>query len=150
MIQGFKEILLPFDFSAQSARAAEYAEWVARLSGARVHLAHVIANPADALYEPQQEPNWVLVEHAKKKAASLLETAAQESFPTGCPCEVHVAVGDPYQKLMELARRIKPDLIVMSTHGRGGVAHLVIGSVAEKVIRHAPCPVFVIRQREIK
>lgn len=150
MIQGFKEILLPFDFSVQSTRAAEYAAWVAGLTGARVHLAHVIANPADALYEPQQEPHWVLVEHAKKKAAALLEKAAQECLPPECARAFHVSVGDPYQKLMEIARLIKPDLIVMSTHGRGSVAHLVIGSVAEKVIRHAPCPVFVVRQRETK
>ena len=150
MIDGFKRIMLPMDFSEHSHRAAEFAEWIVRVSKATVHLVHVIANPADPVYEPQEEPHWAMLEHAQKKALALLEAAAAAYLPPGCPRQFHVTVGDPYEKLIEVAQEIKPDLIVMSTHGRGGVAHLVIGSVAEKMVRYAPCPVFVVRRRTVE
>jgi nucleotide-binding universal stress UspA family protein len=146
MIDGFKRIMLPVDFSRHSDRAAEYAVWAARVSKATVHLVHVISNPADAIYEPEEQPHWVMVTHAQEKAMALLEQLGRRCLPPDCPREMHVLVGDPYEKLIEIARSLTPDLIVMSTHGRGGVAHLVMGSVAEKVVRHAPCPVLVVRR----
>ncbi len=147
MIDGFKRLMLPMDFSEHSDRAAEYAEWVARVSKAAVHLVHVIVNPADAVYEPQEEPHGAMVAHAQKQALARLQASARAYLPPSCVPQFHVAVGDPYEQLIEVARKIQPDLIVMSTHGRGGVAHLMIGSVAEKIVRHAPCPVFVVRRR---
>ena len=147
MVSGFKRIMLPIDFSSHCDRAAEYAAWFARASqGTTVHLVHVVANPADPIYQPEQVRHWDMVEHSEKQAQALLEAAAQQCLPPECPRECHVLQGDPYAKLMEASRRIQADLIVMSTHGRGGVAHLVIGSVAEKTVRHAPCPVFVVRR----
>jgi len=147
MIDGFKHIMLPVDFSAHSDRAMEYAAWLAHVCHATVHLVHIVANPADAMYEPADAPHWVLVEHAQQKATTRLEQAVRTAFPTDGPHRTHVAVGDPYEKLMEVAREIPADLIVMSTHGRGGVAHLVMGSVAEKIVRHAQCPVLVVRRQ---
>ena len=146
MVEAFKRIMLPVDFSAHCDRAAEYAVWFASTPGATLHLVHVIVNPADGLYDPAGVSNWELVDHAERKAHSLLESAAQRCLPPNCPREYHVLHGEPHDKLMEAAKRIQPDLIVMSTHGRGGVAHLLIGSVAEKVVRNAPCPVFVVRR----
>jgi len=147
MIEGFKHIMLPVDFSAHSDRAMEYAAWLAHVCRATVHLVHIVANPADAMYEPADAPHWVLVEHAQQTATARLEQAARTAFAAENPHRLHVGVGDPYEKLMDIARGIPADLIVMSTHGRGGVAHLVMGSVAEKIVRHAPCPVFVVRRR---
>jgi len=147
MFDGFKRIMLPVDFSEHYDRAAEYAAWVARVSKAMVHLVHVVSNPADAVYEPEEQPHWVMVAHAQEKATVLLEQAGKRCLPPDCPCEVHVLVGEPYEKLVEIARTLRPDLIVMSTHGRGGVAHLVMGSVAEKIVQHAPCPVLVVRRK---
>jgi nucleotide-binding universal stress UspA family protein len=144
MANGFKRIMLPVDFSEHCDRAAKHASWFARVSHGTIHLVHVIANPADPLYEPQEVPNWVMVEHSEKKARALLDKASQQCLPADCPREYHILHGDPYEKLMEVANQIDPDLIVMSTHGRGGVAHLVIGSVTEKIVRHATCPVFII------
>ncbi|HVN86186.1 MAG TPA: universal stress protein [Candidatus Binatia bacterium] len=146
MVDGFKRIMLPVDFSEHCDRAAEHAAWFARISGGTVHLVHVITNPADPLYQPQEVPHWVMVEHSEEKARALLADAAQRCLPADCPHECHVLQGDPHDKLLEAAKRIEPDLIVMSTHGRGGVAHLVIGSVTEKMVRHSPCPVFVIHR----
>jgi len=150
MIDGFKDILLPMDFSEQGDRASQYADWFVRVCGATVHLAHVIVNPADPIYELEDQLNWIMVEAAKEKAVNLLQEAADRLLPAGCSRQFHVAVGDPFGKLMEIAQTIKADLIVMSTRGRGGVAHLMLGSVAAKTIRFAPCPVFVVRQRVLE
>ena len=146
MVDGFRCIMLPVDFSLHCDRAAAFAAWFAQVSHGTVHLVHVISNPADPLYEPEEVPHWVMVEHAEKKAKAIIEATAAQCLPSQCPRECHVVHGEPYEKLLEVAQRIDPDLIVMSTHGRGGVAHLVIGSVAEKIVRHAPCPVFVVRR----
>jgi universal stress protein A len=141
----FKRILLPTDFSEHCDHAMEYAAWFARQSGATIHLVHVVGNPADPLYEPQEVPHWVLVEHSEQKAREMLQRTAQACLPVETARECHLLVGDPYEKLLEAAAGIQPDVIVMSSHGRSGLTHLVIGRVAEKMVRHAPCPVFIVR-----
>lgn len=146
MATTFRRIMLPVDFSVHCDSAAAYATWFARTCRATVHLVHVIANPLDPIYEPKEAVRWLLVEHSEKQADALLRAAAERSVPRDCRRELHIFHGDPYEKLIQAAKQIQPDVIVMSTHGRGGVAHLLIGSVAEKVVRHAPCPVFVIRR----
>jgi nucleotide-binding universal stress UspA family protein len=145
MVDGFKRIMLPLDFSRHCNHAAQYATWFARISQSAVHLVHIIANPADPLYEPQAVPYWDMVQHSEQKAREWIDAAAQRYVPPQCLREYHLLQGDPFEKLMEVARRIEPDLIVMSTHGRSGLVHVVMGSVAEKIVRHAPCPVFVAR-----
>lgn len=147
MTEGFHRIMLPIDFSTHCDRAADYASWFARMSKGTVHLVHVIVNPADAVYEPEEVPNWVMVDHAEKKAKEMIDAFAQKCLAADTPREIHIEHGDPYEKLIETAKHIQPDLIVMATHGRGGVAHLVIGSVAEKMVRHAQCPVFVVNRK---
>jgi len=146
MVEGFRRIMLPIDFSEHCDRAAEYAAWFARGADATIHLVHIVTNPADPIYEPGEVSYWDMVEHSEQKARTFLEAAVKRCLPAGCRTELHVAQGDPYEKLMEIAARIEPDVIIMSTHGRGGVKHLVIGSVAEKTVRQAPCPVFVVRR----
>jgi nucleotide-binding universal stress UspA family protein len=146
MIDGFKCIMLPIDFSENCDRAAEYAAWFARATGAPVHLVHVIANPADPIYEPGEVVHWDLVPHAEKRACELMEAAGRRCLPADCQREYHVFDGDPYEKLVTLIESIHPDLIVMSSHGRSSLAHLLIGGVTEKLVRHAPCPVFVVRR----
>ena len=148
MVEGFKCIMLPVDFSEHCDRAAEYAAWFARACGATIHVVHVIVNPADPIYEPAAVVHWDLIEHSEKKARALLEATAARCLPADSAREFHVVEGDPYEKLREAVDEIKPDLIVMSSHGRGGIAHLLIGSVSEKMVRHAPCPVFVVRRTE--
>jgi len=150
MIDGFRRIFLPVDFSEQGETALEYAQWFAHTCDATFHLAHVVSNPADPLYEAGDQVHWVMVEKAKEKAAAMLEEVGAKYFPATCAREIYVPIGDPFAKLMELAREIGADLVVMATRGRGGVAHLVLGSVAAKVIRHAPCPVLVVRQRAVE
>ena len=146
MIDGFKCIMLPIDFSEHCERAAQYAAWFARMSGAPVHVVHVIANPIDPIYEPGEVVHWDLVTHAEKKARALLEATVQRCLPPDCAVQYHVFEGDPFTKLIAAVETIHPDLIVMSSLGRSSIGHLLVGSVTEKMVRHAPCPVFVVRR----
>lgn len=142
---GYKQILLPIDFSDHCTRAAAQAAWLAGRSGGIIHLAHVVANPLDPLYEPDAVEHWVVVEHANARARQLLEGFATTCLPVATPRELHVLGGDPYAKLIDLAHTLATDLIIVSTHGRTNLAHLVMGSVAERIARHAECPVLLVR-----
>jgi nucleotide-binding universal stress UspA family protein len=142
---GYKRILLPIDFSDHCMPAAMQAAWMAAQSGGVVHLAHVVVNPLDPIYEPEAVEHWVVVEHATAKARTLLEGVAATCLPADTPRELHILGGDPYAKLIDLAHVMAAELVVMSTHGSSNLAHLVMGSVAEKVARHATCPVLLVR-----
>ena len=77
---------------------------------------------------------------------ALLEQTRDKRLDGYAKCEILIEIGDPYEQLLAIASHHRADLIVISTHGRTGLEHLVMGSVAEKIIRHAPCPVFVVRR----
>jgi len=96
------------------------------------------------LYTPEEVAQWDLVGHAERRAKALLEAAAQRYLPPGCKWEAHVFVGNPHERLLRAAQTLRPDVIVMATHGSSGVAHLVIGSVTEKMVRHSRFPIFVV------
>ncbi|MCX8073783.1 MAG: universal stress protein [Candidatus Binatia bacterium] len=140
----FERILLPVDFSSECDVAAHHAAWFAQTTGGTVHLVHVIVNPLDDLYDTHALPPLQVVDAAEAKALSLLRAVAERCLPASVTRVLHIRHGDPYEKLRAVADEIHPDLIVLSTRGRGGIAHLVIGSVAEKIVRHALCPLFVV------
>jgi nucleotide-binding universal stress UspA family protein len=83
-----------------------------------------------------------MLEHAAKRLAEWRRTL------TGLTVKANVRSGTPYYEIVRAAEETNTDLIVLSTHGRTGLAHVFIGSNAERVVRHAPCPVLVVRQRE--
>lgn len=143
-LDGYKHILLPIDFAEHCDRTAAHAVWLARQSGGTLHLAHVVENPLDPIYTPNDVPHWVVVDHANDKARELLEQTAASCVPAELPRQLHILGGDPADKLVELADKLKVDLIVMSTHGTG-LAHLLIGDIAEDVSHHAHCPVLLVR-----
>jgi nucleotide-binding universal stress UspA family protein len=136
-----KIILHPTDFSEQSAHAFPLACALGRDYGARIVVAHVftlqtrgsLAN-GPALIDP-------LVAEAELRAR--LE-GVRPSDPS-IAVEHCLCVGDPAAEIVALAREAKADLIVMGTHGRAGVGRLLLGSVAEAVLRHAPCPVLTLK-----
>jgi nucleotide-binding universal stress UspA family protein len=143
MLAQFKTILCPTDFSEESYHAIEYGESFAKLADGTLLLAHILHNPTSELFHPE---GYVLsFEQAKQHAQSLLEElrAKRISYPK---CELYVGLGDPYEQLMALATQRNVDLVVVATHGRSAIEDLVLGSVAEKLIRHSPCPVFVVRR----
>jgi universal stress protein A len=132
-------ILAPTDFSAPANRAITAAFELAQTFGADLSLLHVIAVPVYAIEVAL--PLAELEQDARRALARLLPEAAA----AGVAVTRLVDMGVPFQKILETARAEQADLIVMSTHGRTGLGHLVLGSVAERVVRLAPCPVLTIR-----
>ncbi len=146
---GFRKIMCPIDFSPSSRDALQKAAELARESHAPLVLAHVWepgtwATGGEFALAPGVIQDMVDAEEAElaKWRAEAKELGAKEiaaKFLTGAAWDqiVRAAEADP-----------EIDLIVMGTHGRTGVKHVLLGSVAEKVVRHAPCPVLVVRARE--
>lgn len=140
-------IVVPVDFSAHADRAIEYAVTLATHFGACVELFHVVEDPFGAggwgseVYMSDLEG---LRERALEEARVRLETR-RASIPAG-PFSVvtTVRMGHVAQTIVDYATNARADLIVMGTHGRTGLAHFIIGSVAERVVRLAPCPVLTV------
>jgi nucleotide-binding universal stress UspA family protein len=141
-----KRILIPLDFGEPARHALEHAGAIAERFEASLDLLHVVPNPylddPAGLYLPLP-PTYLneLVNDAQKRLGSALATADQERFNA----RIIVKVGDPVVQIVEYAQVEPIDLIVMGTHGRSGAAHLFLGSVAERVVRTAPCPVLTVR-----
>jgi nucleotide-binding universal stress UspA family protein len=139
-----RRILAPTDFSEPSKQAIAYALELAQTFGATLVLLHVVELPPYPIEGlPPSQLGGTLLEDLEQQATSdLAQVLANEA-------EVkvvrRVVVGIPYRKIVVVAADEKVDLIVMATHGRTGFNHLFVGSVAEKVVRTAPCPVLTIR-----
>ena len=144
MARKFKEVVCPLDFSADSLVALDYAADFAKQNEGQLILLHVVDNPLTDLYGPRGQNFYAEVEHALEKSKELLADAAR-THATDVPCEIVVKRGNPYEEILDLATSQQMDVVVMSTHGRTGPQRLIIGSVAEKVVRSAPCPVLTVR-----
>ena len=135
------KILVPIDFSPGSNAAMEMAASLARDSGATVILAHVEVIPLSAaggefLYAIPEPPTEELL-------AKLNDCVLPDS---NIPVERRLLAGDPADAIIRLAESENADMIVMGTHGRRGLTRLLMGSVAEAVVRTAPCPVLTVKQ----
>lgn len=147
-----QKILCPTDLSDECRPALAMAcEWAKRF-GAELHLLHVIAGlstPYPYLGPPFNEAAaWETM--IRQKAHAALETWP---LPEGCESLKVVRemrTGSPIAHIMDYAKTTGIDLIVMGTHGRSGLSHLLLGSVAENVVRRAPCSVLTVRPREAK
>ncbi|MBI3466193.1 MAG: universal stress protein [Planctomycetes bacterium] len=135
---GFTSILHPTDFSEASRLACAKAVELARQCGAKLTILHAYANPLAV------EGLWQLPDPRPELEDAMSLVAADEA---AVQIERVLRVGAPAEAIVEFAKRHNCDLIVMGTHGRSGLQHLLVGSVAEKVIRLAPCPVMVVRER---
>ncbi|UJR85860.1 universal stress protein [Sandaracinus amylolyticus] len=139
-------ILCPVDFSASSEVAARFAASIARDLGAEVHLAHVVPLPMPAMpvpeigLAPQEMMGPPLPQMQREASASLRQLATQLCLEP----HVHVVTGTAAREIVKLAQSIGAGMIVMGTHGRTGLAHLLLGSTAERVVRTAPIPVLVV------
>jgi len=144
-----RHLLVPTDFSEGSKQAFAYALEVARTCGAKLTLLHVVELPS--YLTDGHTPAHVttaLRDHMQGSAQQQLARLLPEG--AGTPVEIarQVAVGVPHQKILEIAAAEQVDWIVMATHGRTGLSHLVMGSVAERVVRKASCPVLTVRAPE--
>jgi universal stress protein A len=145
-----KKILVPVDFSGESKNALLYASGFARQFGASITLLHLvepIVYPSDVGYGPVvvQIPN----NRAIKKAKARLSGLGKNQVDGKLLAEMAVLTGSPWFEITEAAKALEIDLIVIGTHGYTGLDHVLMGSTAEKVVRHAPCPVFAVRKRSM-
>ena len=143
LLIGVKNILLPTDFSERSADALAYAQNIAELTGAKVTLMNVVQPVAVPL-----PLTSFAIENDRLTAATdkrLKELAAEHGIAPKLLDRVVVSEGAPWNEIVRAARNLKCDLIVIATQGHTGVAHAFLGSTAERVIRHADCPVLVVR-----
>jgi len=139
------KILLATDFSEASTPAADYAQSLAQMAGADLHVLHVI----NELDEPQRvmipaEAFQTLKKELETQAVRELESFCQQ-VSSGIPTTPHAVIGHPFQKILEVSKEVSADLIVMGTHGRTGLEHVIVGSTAERVIRHSTIPVLSVR-----
>ncbi len=134
-------ILAPFDFSETATRAVAQAFELAALQGGKVHLLHAYNVPAFPDGLAVGVDIVTPVEQAAKKALAV-ESDKYASRPEFGG--VILEMGDAREVILRHAQSLPADLIVMGTHGRTGFQHLLLGSVAERVVRGAPCPVLVV------
>jgi nucleotide-binding universal stress UspA family protein len=139
-------ILAATDFSEHADHALDYAVELAAQLGARVHLVHAISIPPIGLPEATVVDGVPLIERVTAEAEEALEVRAAR-YRDRTELDVHLDVGDPREVVDQIAKRIGADLIVMGTHGRRGVKRVLLGSVAEAIVRTAPCPVLTIRPK---
>ena len=143
-----KRILVAVDFSPHASKALDCAIELGKRFGAELHLLHCYqTNPIGVL--PYQVASPVSFEREIVEAAQrhLAEWGAKVSGE-GLQIEEHVTPRVPSEAIVELAREIAADLIVMGTRGQGGLSHVLLGSVAERTLRTAPCPVLTVHAEQ--
>ncbi len=142
------KILCAVDFSEYSLEALKYATHLTLKENASLYLVHIVDSRVYDYGGPIYEPEPVAMESMVDRESmgrvkgKLLETVSNEIKDN---VEAIVTVGVPFVEIIKAAKDHDIDLIVVGTHGRSGIAHMLIGSVAEKVVRKAPCPVLTVK-----
>jgi nucleotide-binding universal stress UspA family protein len=142
----FRKILVPHDFSDHATRALRVATDLAAEHRGRLLVLHAITpfNPVSA-FPAAEEMVWLpppdLIAQERRRLEALVGRVTGRR--RGVKADVRVVIGDPHQQIVDAARGAT--LVVMATEGRTGLSHLLIGSVAEKVVRHSPAPVLTLR-----
>jgi nucleotide-binding universal stress UspA family protein len=160
----FKKILCPVDLSEFSLEALRLAVKIAESSDATLDILHVIHNPFDEIYlteitqtnpamietyaeEPQRRAK--MLKATEEHSEVLLKQFCHDAVKQWPKVRYHVRNGDPFERILDSTEDFLTDLVVLATHGRTGIKRLVIGNVAEKVVRHAPCPVLSVKPKSI-
>lgn len=147
-----KKILVPVDFSETSLNALDHAVALAKVYGAEVtvlnvvEMLHSVANPMSLEYNPIMNEVAINKEIAEKAHASLIELAKNVEEKEQLNIDIKTEIGVTHDVIMETAKNIHADIIVMGTHGASGIQEVLVGSNASKVVRDANCPVLTIRK----
>ena len=136
----FDKILCPVAFDRNSVEAVKFAYELAEPKASTLYLLHVVSVPT--METIVFEPNPILTEGI---AGRELEKLARQHLPSNFSYRIILRTGDPAGSIIAVAEELPADLIVMPTHGHQGIAHLIVGSVAERVVREAKRPVLTIR-----
>ncbi len=148
-VVSLKKILVPQDFSEYSLHAMKYAVTFAELFKSELLILHIvepIVYPADFSFGQVSIP--AMEEEIRKHSEEQLNELVQKEIPPTVKATPLIRVGKPFIEIVEVAKTESADLIVISSHGRTGMDHVLFGSTADKVVRKAPCPVLTIRPHE--
>ena len=141
------KIMAPADFSAHSEEAVRYACGLAERLGAELHLLHILSDVLpggpDPLLMPVMPPEYY--SESEDRAEQSLCRLLDPKWGTPRAVVTEVRWGSPVESIVSYAADHRVDLIVIATHGRTGLSHVLLGSVAERIVREAPCPVLTIR-----
>lgn len=147
-IMKIKKILCPVDFSAPCNLAVKYAKELALLFNSTLHLLHVVEHlHGNEHYMILQITPQEIAEKMKKEAEERLHSVAKKikKVPR---IKTEVCEGRAFVEIIKTARKDNIDLIIMGSHGRTGLSHVLIGSVAERVVRKAHCPVLIVKDKD--
>jgi len=142
LVLPLKRILVPVDFSKTSMKAMRYAVPVAKQCGAKLVLLHVVEYPG---FAPELDYVGFDTESMRQRLKQQLREFARRTVPGEIQTDVQVECGVGFDIITAFAKKKRADLIVLTTHGYTGFKHILLGSTAERVVRHAPCPVLVVR-----
>jgi nucleotide-binding universal stress UspA family protein len=165
MMMNIDKILVPVDYSDDSYQALQWGASLAEKYGAHLLLLHVIPSaveevcpqgarslsPAPYYYEVPAPGVWIrhpLLLEFEEEAQAELHEFARKALKEAVSVQVRVAAGKPAEEILRVAREERIDLIVMGTHARTGLRHLLLGSVAEAIARYSPCPVCIVRIKD--
>ena len=142
-------ILVPIDFSEHSERALEDAVALAKKFEAELHLIHCYQVYPESMVSVRYELAAPAMDEQQVRDAALgrLTDWREKATAQGVSAELHLAMDRPSHGIVSLAEKLPADLIVIGTWGLTGLQHVLLGSVAERVIRHAPCPVLTVKGR---
>ncbi len=142
------KILVPLDFSEFGKEALEIAQHWAENFKATLHLLHVIDIHDLYSLDPQNMQSSVILENTlREHAAKELQKYSQS---LKVPCETEIRLGSPIEEISDCVQEKNIDLILIPTHGRSGLKHVLLGSTAEKVVRHSSCPVLTFKPEKMK
>ena len=146
----WKTILVPHDFSSSANHAAAMARDEAKAHGSKLLLLHVVQIPtqmeAETVIMPMPDAAPIkLRDYAVSQGEAHLADLVQRLAKDGVEATSALRIGNPVEEILKFATENAVDLIVMGTHGRSGIEHLLVGSVTERVVRTSKCPVLTIR-----
>jgi nucleotide-binding universal stress UspA family protein len=145
-----KTVLVPTDFSEASESALRYGKAMAEAFGASLHVVHVMEDllahawAAEVYVSSMPQLRDEIEKESRQRLGALLTDDERKKLRA----EAALLAGNPFLEIIRYAKTHGVDLIVMGTHGRGPIAHMLLGSVAEKVVRKSPCPVLTVREAQ--
>ncbi|HVB81436.1 MAG TPA: universal stress protein [Candidatus Binataceae bacterium] len=144
MAYPYRRILAPIEFDETAQPVFDAAARIAAETGGTIFLMHVVP----MVVAPSGMPNYVDIYKDQEKIAQQKLNAIVERQRSEVKCELLTRIGDPAHEILALERHMAADLIVLATHGRKGVRRMLLGSVAEAVLRDATCPVLTVQRQE--